>query len=197
MNSGVVLLSLALISALNVRAQGTFVYDQQSSIEGNNGEGFLIIQSTQPMGQSFTPLQSSVGFIRLRLLDTTTSSGVGAVVAVNLLENSLTGNILGTASPVAMPNGFVGYEDFFFSAPISVTPGTPYYFQPVVLSGDGWAVDTHNAYGYTGGTAFSQGQALQAIDLWFREGIVVPEPGTWALLLLGFGALCWHRARLR
>lgn len=41
-----------------------------------------------------------------------------------------------------MPNGsYFAATDFFFPAPISVAPGTTYYFQPVQQSGDyGWAV---------------------------------------------------------
>jgi hypothetical protein len=43
---------------------GTFIYDQQSSTEANLGEAAVVIQSSQPVGQSFTPSLSSVGFIR-------------------------------------------------------------------------------------------------------------------------------------
>jgi hypothetical protein len=45
---------------------------------------------------------------------------------------------------------------------------------------------------YAGGTEFLQGQPGNN-DLWFREGIVVPEAGTWALLVIGCGLLVWRR----
>jgi hypothetical protein len=181
---------------LSSRAQGTFQYDQQSSIEGLPGETSFVIQTSQPLGQSFTPSLSTVGFVRLRLADGS-FDGLGATVHVNLLENSITGNILAASGSFSMPDGFgIGfnrYVDFFFASPISVTPGVSYFFQPVVDSGGPWSVGAHNGFGYSGGTAFVQGQPAGSDDLWFREGIVVPEPGTWALLLLGLGALAWRR----
>jgi hypothetical protein len=43
-----------------------------------------------------------------------------------------------------------------------------------------------SSYGYTGGTAFLQ-NAVDPLgwDVWFREGIIVPEPACWMFLLLG------------
>ncbi len=52
------------------------------------------------------------------------------------------------------------------------------------------------AYNYSGGTAFVDGLAVPTKDFWFREGIVVPEPCSPALLLLGGGFLLWARRKL-
>jgi hypothetical protein len=192
-------LCVALIASLlsfSAYAQGTFVYDQQSSIEGLNGESSASIQSLQPMGQSFTPLFSSVGFIRLRLARETFGS-LGASIYMNLRENSITGNILGASSLVSLPAGFIGYTNFFFSTPVAVTPGTTYFFQPVIGSGDPFGAAAYNGFDYAGGTAYSQGAAVPGFDLWFREGIVVPEPSVAWLLLVAGGLAGWrHRKRL-
>ena len=126
-----------ILAAVSSYGQGTIVYDQQSSIEGNNGEGAYDIQSNQPMGQSFTPAFSSVGFIRLRLLDGNFGGG-GASVYVNLREDSIAGNILASSLQVSMPDGFTGFADFFFSTPVTVNAATTYFFQPVIQSGDPW-----------------------------------------------------------
>jgi hypothetical protein len=112
-------------------------------------------------------------------------------VSVNLRTGSITGPVLGSTEPVFMEDRFSGFVNFLFSNPVTVSPGTTYYFQPVVESGDIWQVASHNAFGYTGGTAFALGQPSQVSDLWFREGIVIPEPSSGLLMLAGFGILLY------
>jgi hypothetical protein len=87
-----------------------------------------------------------------------------------------------------MPDSYAGFENFFFSTPVTVTPGVTYYFQPVVESGDSWGIVSVFAFLFPGGTGYYDGQANPYYDLWFREGIVVPEPSSFALLLFGGGA---------
>jgi hypothetical protein len=189
------LLLAASFGAVSMLAQGVFIYDQQSATEATGGGGVAVIQSLQPMGQSFIPTNSSVGFIRLFTGDTSLN-GLGATLFVKLLQDSIIGSVLGSTDPVLMPDGFSGYVNFFFSTPVAVTPGTTYYFQPVVHSGDTWEVVTYN-YGYTGGTAFFNGVANSFNDLWFREGIVVPEPSSVALMIFGGVAAWWFRRTIK
>jgi hypothetical protein len=182
---------LYLLSTFTTRAQGTFIYDQQSADESQPGEVAVTIQANQPMGQSFIPTLSSVGFVRLQLYSGLSNNGLGALVSVNLRANSILGTVLGTTSTVVMPDGFFGgYVDFLFSAPVSVTPGVTYYFQPVVQNGD-YSAGAGPPYNYSRGTIFAQGVANPASDLWFREGILVPEPGSAALILLS--GIFWRR----
>jgi hypothetical protein len=169
--------------------QGTFVYDQQSvTNDTKGGEGVPTIQLSQPIGQSFTPTLSTVGFIRLFLIDTT-FNGLGADVNVNLRSDSITGPIVGSTVPVFMPDGFGGRTNFFFATPVPVTPGATYFFEPVVQSGDLWGIVDDPNYHYDGGTAFGFGVPQPPFDLWFREGIIIPEPSTSALILVGIGGL--------
>src|SRR4051794_17057999 len=117
-------------------AQGTFLYDQQSVTNDSRGaESVITIQSSQPVGQSFTPQFSSVGFVRLFLADDVLN-GVGATLYVDLRADSITGQIIGSSQPVFMPAGFVDRVDFFFGSPVTVSPGTTYFLQPIVQSGD-------------------------------------------------------------
>ena len=185
--------SISLIfAALASSAQGTFIYDQQSADESSGGGVFFVFQSFQPIGQSFTPTNSSVGFIRL-WLDDSVLNGSGVTVYVNLLSNSITGTILGKTDPVFIPDRLNASSrslaNFFFPVPIAVNPGETYFFQPVVQSGDtSWAVLSSN-YLYPGGTAFFNGLANSGNDLWFREGLyVVPEPSSISLII-GSGIL--------
>jgi hypothetical protein len=175
--------------------QGVFVYDQQSSDELLPGEVAVAVQASQPLGQSFTPMLSSVGFIRLQLDDLNPGNGLGAMLQVNLRTGSITGPIVASSDIVSLPDGApVSFVDFLFATLVSVTPNTTYYFQPVVLSGDivmlGRFIPGSD---YAGGVEYYQG-APGFDDLWFREGIVVPEPSSSLLLLLG-GFVAWCRRR--
>ena len=181
-----ILLPVLFLCALRAYSQGTFVYDQQSADETTGGGVTVTIQPNQPLGQSFSPTLSSVGFIRLNVGDTA-ANGLGATLYVNLRSGSITGPILASSDPVALPDGFFGYPDFLFHTPVDVTPNVPYFFQPVVQSGDLWVAIAY-PYGYLGGTAFRQGTPIPS-DLWFREGIVVPEPSSRTFLLAGIGLL--------
>jgi len=189
MKTEVLLLSLLAASAFSTFGQGTLIYDQQSADESTVGGGGVTIQSNQPLGQSFAPTLSQVGFIRLYLFDRNSGNGFGATMYVNLLSNTITGPILRSTEAVFMPDGFGvgerGFTDFIFSNPVSVTPGTTYFFQPIVQSGDSWAVVVY-PYLYANGDAYFSG-TVSPNDLWFREGIIVPEPSSIALLLTGIG----------
>lgn len=190
--------SLILMLVLNVgmlsRGQGTFVTDQASAGESTQGEFAIGIQSNQPLGQSFTPSLDGVGFIRLYTGDSSLN-GIGATLYVNLRSGSMSGPIIGASAPVFLPDGFVGRTNFLFTTQLSVTPGTSYYLQPVVQSGDTWQIisDGGRNFTYSGGTAFYHGTASQFEDLWFQEGVVVPEPSPLAVLLCGVAL--WVRFR--
>jgi hypothetical protein len=158
-------------------AQGTFIYDQQSTnlVEGS--------ASYQPFGQSFTPTLPSIGFITLNLYN-----NLAGTIYINLLSNSITGPIMSSTAPVFIPDNFFGITNFIFPVSVTITPGVIYYFQPLVQSGS--SVASYITDGsYLGGTAFNDGLAWAGRNLWFQEGIiVVPEPSSALLALLGSGA---------
>jgi len=181
-----VLLVALTVVPTSARAQGTFVYDQSSSIESNPGEFSVNIQNTQPMGQSFIPTLGEIGFIRLRILN----FNVTGSLFVNLRENSITGGVLAASSPATIANSFVGYVDFFFQPGTTLSPGTTYFLQPSVITGPGLFAGSHNGFGYPGGTAFLNGEADRFNnDLWFREGLYIPEPSV--LALVGLTTVCF------
>jgi hypothetical protein len=188
-----------LAVVFSAQSQGTFVYDQQSATESLVSESATAIQTNQPLGQSFTPSLSSVGFIRLNLWDQNPNNGLGATVYVNLLADSITGPIIGSSALVWMPNGFGwgtnAYVNFYFTTPVTVTPGMTYYLNPVVQSGDVWDAGA-GGFGFNGGTFYIKGVAdPHGASLWFREGIVVPEPSALPLVVLGASALIYVRRR--
>src|SRR5664279_1492038 len=152
MKSHSLLLQTALIlSALAAHGQGTFIYDQSSATNQGFGGGYAF-QQEQPFGQSFTPSLTSIGFVQMEFISGPPQLG-GATVYVNLRADSISGPILSSTVPVFMPYPFAhGITNFFFPTPVAITPGTTYYLQPVVQSGNSqWGLIA-DAYGYQGGT---------------------------------------------
>jgi len=192
-----ILITLAPFAAPSGYSQNLFVYDQQSTnlIEG----GVHLLAQFQPAGQSFQPTFNSVGFVELQLYDSDISSNSGAFMFVNLRSNSITGPILGTTASVFLSNNFFGVTNFLFPTPIAVTPGVTYFLQPEIQSGD--SVTAYVTDSYPNGTAIILGiPDSNNRDLWFREGIVVPEPSSACLALVGAGLLFgwwWVRSRRR
>jgi hypothetical protein len=178
---------LALLAARCVNGQGTFIYDQQSSTDETPFVGGMQVPTFPDSGngQSFTPELSSVGFIRLLF-----NGGGGATVYVNLRSASINGPIIGTSGSVRM--SLSGPQNFLFPTPVGVTPGTPYYFEAIEQSGTAWNLAV-GQYPYSGGNAYLNGVPNLPQDYWFREGIIVPEPSSAVLLLLGGGALFYLR----
>jgi hypothetical protein len=172
---------------LSTRSQEVFQYDQQSADESLFLEGDLAF-GEQPLGQSFAPSLSSVGFVRFYISGGAFGDGT---FVVNLRSDSITGPVLASSTTVTMPAASGGFINFFFENPVSVTPSTTYYFQPVSLTGGGWGINGSQFYNYPGGMAFANGVASANGDLWFREGVVVPEPSSGLLVLLGGGVLIY------
>ena len=187
---------LLTLNTRPLRGQEIRVYDQQATnaVEGTG----TFASDYQPVGQSFTPTFSSVGFIELLFFDADGFNTNGNLVTINLRSNSITGPILATTTSFAASNEFFGIGEFFFSSPVPVVPGVTYFFQPFIQPGP--AINAQLTDGYAGGTAFFQGNSFPNYDFWFREGIVVPEPSSVGLALVGAGLLGlarWRRGRGR
>jgi hypothetical protein len=183
--------AILVAASTQTHAQGTLVFDQQSTNPPSIVGDYLNIQADSPLLQSFIPTLSTIGFAQFEFWDfsgTPNNGNNGATVYVNLWTGSPNVNsatLLGSTAPVYMPEGFgefsPGVTNFYFSTAVALTPAQTYYLQPVVLSGDNpWTIwspgDTYpNGQTYENGYPFQSGA-----DLWFREG-VVPEPTTLAL----------------
>jgi hypothetical protein len=186
----------AFLLPVRARAQGTFIYDQQSSTnEGAPPYGGDPVQSiATPWGQSFTPMRSGIDFIRLELADSNPLDGSGATMYLNLHSDSITGAIIGTTQPVTMPNGFAGHPNLFFPATVPLTPGVQYYFEAIVDLSSGPFSTTVSSFYYPGGSYIAGGSPALQSDLWFREGIV-PEPSSLSLALIGGATLVGAKLR--
>jgi len=179
--------AIFVAASFQTHAQG-FFYDQESTNPPSVLGDHLDIQPA-PLTQSFIPTLTAIKFVQFELWDLPNSANNGATVYVNLWTGSPNVNdndaiLLGSTTPVYMPGGFgygvPGVTNFYFALAIALTPGQTYYLQPVVQSGDNpfdiWAPGNS----YPNGQLFIDGGASNG-DLWFREGVLVPEPTTFAL----------------
>jgi hypothetical protein len=197
----------ALLGALSASGQDTLIYDQQSSTNEIAGPGSSApISQFAPVGQSFTPSLSSVGFVRLWNADLKPGTGLGADIYVNLRSGSITGPVIGTSDTIDFPpfvfgntnQGFAAFTNFVFSTPVTVTPGTQYFLQVVEASGGDWTIGAPKAYGYMGGDAIVDGIVETSVDFWFGEGIIqAPEPSSLALMAISGGVVAFWRRRRR
>jgi hypothetical protein len=191
---------LLLLAVGSARGQGTLQVDQQVAATDSAAGNILIssVQGLQPMGQSFVPSLSSIGFIRLFLFDAVSPDPAGATVVINLWSGSIGGgNLMASTDSIILPPGFNSIANFYFATPVALTSGTTYYFQPSVQSGDTLdAGIVSGLSGYANGTAIYNGTPSATQDLWFREGIVVPEPSSTLLALAGFVGFYFCRKRI-
>ena len=178
-----------LLAAATSLAQG-FIVDQAS---GTPNE--ITTESTTLPGnatvQSFTPSLSAVGFVQFQTFVSATSSG--ETVMINLRQDAYNGPIVSSTDPVFLMNKGTAISSFLFPGNVPITPNQVYYFEPVVLSAGNWDIGYKSPSGYDRGQLFSNGLPDNQADLWFIEGIVVPEPGTVWMLLFGGSMFLWHR----
>jgi hypothetical protein len=199
--------SLALVlgpGVINAQA-GMYTPDQQNT--GFRPGLFDQIQAFSPIGQSFTPAQTSLNQVYLF-----TEAGTNQIggLYLNIHQDSMTGTIVGTSHPVWMERGFKGVTPFVFLSPVSLITNHLYVMEIVAEPQSGpWLVGSANQDTYAGGTWYLNGQPVPGNDLWFSEGTFgvsgaaapehAPEPASIAMLAIGAAgvlAFRWRRRRL-
>ena len=131
----------------------------------------------RPLGQSFTPALSSVGFVQF-ILWPVSPDGSEHTVCVNLWSGSISnGTLLASTAQTVVSNNFGSRETFNFYPPVPVTPGTTYFLQPVTAFGTSSLRIALPLNSYSGGTAYIQGTTNFGVSLWFREGVAIVTNG--------------------
>jgi hypothetical protein len=177
----VAFLAYAALSAASVAAK-QFVVDQAS--EGNPfGFYGIDVQTGDTIGQEFTPTASALDVVEIGLGPHTRDS-LG--VKVNIRAGALDGPIVGTsllATTPSVPLPAPSYH-FDFPAPVPLVPGNLYVIQPFLVQPTApVAFAFLDPPPYAGGRPFIHTQFRDDIDMVFRTGLTVPEPGTATLLL--------------
>jgi len=150
----------------------------QSSIVDTSRAGWWSIKALGPVGQMFRPSFAGLDAVELWTEDQwdVECSGVGARLQVNLHEAAIDGPLVGSSSPVVLPDCFKGIAFFGFPSLIALTPDEVYVVEVVVTSEDNWGVVwQQDPDSYPRGESVVQGAAGDA-DIWFQEGLQSSTP---------------------
>lgn len=143
-------------------------------------------------GQTFTPALGAIDAAEYQL-----KSDAALSVSINLREDSLSGTLLGSTNQVAIPgDNTFRIAHFDFDSQVSLTPGNVYFLQIVQQGTGNLNAAFDSSGGYTSG-AYLGGGVSPFFDVWFREGLHVPEPPAVILAAMGFFGLAAFGCRRR
>ncbi len=155
------------------------VADQSSAVDTSRA-GWWSIKALGPVGQTFKPSFAGLDAVELWTEDQWDGecAGAGARLQVNLREAAIDGPLLGSSSPVVLPDCFKGIAFFGFPSLIALTPGKVYVVEVVIMSGDNWGVVWQQiSDAYPRGESVVLGAGGHS-DIWFREGLRNSTPLT-------------------
>ena len=108
--------AIFLVTALQARAQGTLVFDQQSATAPEKGVFDSFDLYKQLFMESFVPTLSSIGFVQLQLWDYLDTNTTGARMAVGVYSGSPSDpTLLASTELVYLPPDFNNLESDTFS----------------------------------------------------------------------------------
>ena len=105
------------------------------------------------------------------------------------------GSPLASSMALTLNSTALASVEFTFASPVLLVAGSVYTFRVTFVGSvpNGGYYNISGGSGYAGGTLFNEtGTAQTTLDLSFAEGIdaaAAPEPGTWALVVLGGAGL--------
>ncbi len=155
------------------------VVDQSSAVDPSRA-GWWSIKTLGPVGQTFRPSFAGLDAVELWTEDQWDAecSGAGARLQVNLREATLDGPLVGSSSPVVLPDCFKGITFFSFPSLLAVTPDKVYIIEVLVTSGDNWGVVWQQVPdAYPRGESMVLGASGHG-DIWFQTGLRNLAPPT-------------------
>jgi hypothetical protein len=178
-------------------AHGEAIYQFDQSVSPTDAPNLFANIQPAITGESFVPTLSSIGFAQFYLNDASPVLQSSTLYVILWSGSSANSVYLGQTAPVTVGPFSAGATTFYFSNPVTVTPGSTYFLQPIVQSGDNESAGVVPGYRYANGMAYIYGNAAPVQDLWFSEGIVVPEPSTFSLAIVGLVGIAAVSRRLK
>jgi hypothetical protein len=162
-----------------------FAQVDQANWHGHIGAGF----PSTVVRQEFTPSLDTLDSVQVLMERSGPSPSTpwpGSAI-VTIFDGGVTGPVIAESYSVDLPAFYSGAPIFYFSEPVSLIPGRTYAFQVVSLTaGSYWLLSASSLLtgpDYPGGRLYLNGEEFVNHDLFFREGINVPEPSSLVLLV--------------
>lgn len=189
-----------ILAVTGVSASAAPLIDQSSGPEGPTVGGLVI--GANVVGQTFRPSLGSLDFVQVQ--GVVFPDAASAISRVVLRADGESGSLLAASAPLFIADGAVQSRTYLFETPVALTPGDRYYFGMELVSAGSPATEMvvsiiDHGDPYPGGDLIVNGFVNPGMDLWFREGVTIPEPSIQRLLGLGAIAagIAGARQRLR
>lgn len=172
--------------------------DQSSGPEGPTVGGQVI--GVNAIGQTFRPSFGSLDFVQVQGVVFPDNATASSRVVLRL--GNETGSFLAASAPLSIQDGTLQTRTYLFDTPVALTPGERYYFGMELLGTGSPTTEMvvsiiDHGDPYPAGDLVVNGFVNPGMDLWFREGLTIPEPSVPGLLGLGALALGFRGVRPR
>ena len=177
-------LAALLVVSASTQAQD-LAYDQVCGPDTLQVVGVPVVGNR--LAQSFTPELPGIGFVQFQA--GIYPEGGSSLSRVTLRETGLNGPVVASTETLVIGENAVGVRTYLFPGNVAIMPGQTYWLEFELLSIDAPSVNLSLQFlepsSYEGGDLYSNGFLNAGLDFWFREGLVVPEPGSGWLLMAG------------
>jgi len=192
----VTLVFASYLVAPEAHAQGTLI--DQSNDPGTPWHGYpWTLMVGDPVGQEFVPTLGGLDFVEA-IFTSREGSDAWATMQVFIRESTITGPAVGASSKVTFRASNLGsIQRFDFPSTVPLNPGQTYVMHFFQEAPQNYSIGADPSMGYPSGQMIRSGVPFEGFDLWFWEGmVVVPEPSSFSLALLGLGvfySMLWRR----
>jgi hypothetical protein len=145
--------------------------------------------------QEFTPTMNQLDTVQLWINEGSSVPvplpQTSGSLAVQIRDPAIDSGLMGRSTVMDLPARFQGTALFRFPNPVNLEPGHVYLLQPIVVAGANWFVNYNcpQEPSYPGGRLFFNGTWMDDLDIFFAEGVGIPEPSPSVLLAVGLALI--------